>query len=536
MSNQQNILKKMGAATLEEFIDEDLIELLSYLNLTNFNSESLANIILDFEGPECIILNKELRTKAINSLSKKEAYRFCEFLQISIDRDPWQEINQQNFTRNSASFNKFKEWFNIDIIPSTLDDDEDEDREKSLEIIPKYPLFPHQINAVEEARKILSKDDRLILHMPTGAGKTRTAMNLIADFFRTSERDEEVVVWLAHSEELCQQAAEEFENSWRFLGNKKINLVRHFSSFTRFPLEIKKSSFVVMSLQSAHALIKSVQRDGEFFGLSQAVGLTVIDEAHKAIAKTYEVVLSLLAPVGGGKLLGLTATPGRSLLNVKEDQKLAEFFNRQKVSLNVENFDNPIDFLRSEGYLASQETRLVRYEGKHEFDIDKENFDDFTTAQLDQIGKNTERNLIILKEIEAEARRKGRIIVFACSVQHAKLLNSVLKIRGFVSACVIGETPSNLREKYIKDFKNDKLQILINYGVLTTGFDAPRANVAVIARPTQSIVLYSQMVGRVIRGPKAGGTDTCKIITVVDPQFGFNDLSESFNFWNDIWE
>ena len=59
MSIQQKILKKMGAASLEEFIDEDLLELLRYLNLSNFNSESLANIILDYEGPECIILNKE---------------------------------------------------------------------------------------------------------------------------------------------------------------------------------------------------------------------------------------------------------------------------------------------------------------------------------------------------------------------------------------------------------------------------------------------------------------------------------------------
>ena len=80
------------------------------------------------------------------------------------------------------------------------------------------------------------------------------------------------------------------------------------------------------------------------------------------------------------------------------------------------------------------------------------------------------------------------------------------------------------------------MQIIINFGVLTTGFDAPKADVAVIARPTQSLVLYSQMVGRVIRGSEAGGTESCRVVTVVDQQYGFKDLSESFDFWDDLWE
>ena len=80
------------------------------------------------------------------------------------------------------------------------------------------------------------------------------------------------------------------------------------------------------------------------------------------------------------------------------------------------------------------------------------------------------------------------------------------------------------------------LNILLNYGVLTTGFDAPKANVAIIARPTQSVSLYSQMVGRVMRGPNANGKDKCKIITVKDPIHGFRDMGESFKFWEDIWK
>ena len=78
--------------------------------------------------------------------------------------------------------------------------------------------------------------------------------------------------------------------------------------------------------------------------------------------------------------------------------------------------------------------------------------------------------------------------------------------------------------------------VLVNFGVLTTGFDAPRASAVVIARPTQSLVLYTQMVGRGIRGPKAGGTKECTILTVVDPNLpGFGDVAKAFLNWEDVW-
>jgi superfamily II DNA or RNA helicase len=73
--------------------------------------------------------------------------------------------------------------------------------------------------------------------------------------------------------------------------------------------------------------------------------------------------------------------------------------------------------------------------------------------------------------------------------------------------------------------------------VLTTGFDAPRTSAAVIARPTKSLVLYSQMVGRAIRGVRAGGNETAVIVTVVDQGLpGFNSVADAFTNWEDIWD
>ena len=84
--------------------------------------------------------------------------------------------------------------------------------------------------------------------------------------------------------------------------------------------------------------------------------------------------------------------------------------------------------------------------------------------------------------------------------------------------------------------KNSGLNILINYDVLTTGFDAPKTKIAIISRPTTSIVLYHQMIGRVVRGEKQGGNKACKVLTVVDTFLpGYKNLSDSFYFWEDIW-
>ena len=67
-------------------------------------------------------------------------------------------------------------------------------------------------------------------------------------------------------------------------------------------------------------------------------------------------------------------------------------------------------------------------------------------------------------------------------------------------------------------------------------FDAPRTSAAVIARPTKSLVLYSQMLGRALRGPLAGGNDQAEIITVVDTELpGFRDPAETFFNWEDVW-
>ena len=103
---------------------------------------------------------------------------------------------------------------------------------------------------------------------------------------------------------------------------------------------------------------------------------------------------------------------------------------------------------------------------------------------------------------------------------------------------VTGESNERHRDRAIREFKSESEtpMVLVNFGVSTSGFDAPKASAVVIARPTQSLVLYSQMVGCAIRGVRAGGTDSCEIATVVDLSLsGFGDVAEAFMNWEDVW-
>lgn len=127
-------------------------------------------------------------------------------------------------------------------------------------------------------------------------------------------------------------------------------------------------------------------------------------------------------------------------------------------------------------------------------------------------------------------------IVFACSVKHCQLLSAMLTIEGIPNSLVTGNMNPIDRAKAIEKFKDkeNKTNILINYEVLTTGFDSTNIKCVFIARPTQSIVLYSQMIGRGLRGPQMGGNETCLLIDVKDNLSQY-DENMAFSHFDSYW-
>jgi superfamily II DNA or RNA helicase len=375
--------------------------------------------------------------------------------------------------------------------------------------------------------------------MPTGAGKTRTALTTIVDILR-GLGDGEVIIWLAHSEELCDQAFEEAVNAWSKLGSRELTVRRHYGAHRIGDLGEVRDGIIVAGLSLFYQ--DSLRNQSAFLQLARRVRLIVMDEAHQATAPTYKHLIDLLQRNAKTGVLGLSATPGRSLRDVGQDLALAEFFNRQKVTLEVEGYANPIEYLVDNGYLARMEFVNISF-GTSEIELSaaererlREGFD-LPQRVLSDLAANDARNLLIVDLVAKEVAAGGSVILFALSVAHAALIASVLRLQNVNAAAVTSATPAERRRQIIQRYRDrEGVDVLCNYGVLTTGFDAPRTNVAFIARPTTSVVLYSQMIGRAARGPAAHGNETCRILTVVDQVPGFRSLVDGFQFWDDIWE
>ncbi len=442
---------------------------------------------------------------------------------------------------------------------------EDEEEEFEFIVTPfasearaSYPLHPYQrdlLNRVEQYYRGGEGElpqTRAILHMPTGSGKTRTAMVLACRYLM--QHPNGLVIWLADTYELCSQAAEEFLHAWGHLGDRTVPLYRIFGKLDERPDYAKiENGFVVATLQSAtSAQRKEMSEDlRTISSLAAHKPFVIVDEAHKAPAPQYKKAIERLVSYSlraeKARLLGLSATPGRATDDRIADRPLVEMFVKI-FSLRVEGYPTAIDFLTAEGYLARARFRQLPSEIR--FDDLKltasERAGRISKHRLNEllryVGEDVERNFLIFQELKRLAETHQRIIFFAASVAQSKRMAYVLRLAGLAAKSVSSdETSPAERVRTVRWFKTPRAKapeprIICNYGILTTGFDAPETSAVLIGRPTQSLVLYSQMVGRGLRGTKAGGNTEAEIVTVVDRDIkGFSDVSAAFTNWDDRW-
>lgn len=531
------LLSRAEDETLQDLLGRTAVRLIMLLDETLATPTRLRELLLGLRRPEGLLLDMSSRAILCDLMRENEARMLVEAVGLP-SGDVYSQLKTLRIPRGSQRERTFFNFFEMN--PPPLEEPVVVDTFGLCD--GRYQLFDHQRRAAAQAtHQLLQDPHRVLLHMPTGSGKTRTAMNIIADHLRAHEPA--LVIWLAHTEELCEQAASEFAYAWQHLGNREIGLHRFWGSRT-LDVENVRDGVVVAGLAKMH---NSVRRDNgiDFISrLGHRCTLVVMDEAHQAIAETYKLILNALFVLGGPtSLLGLTATPGRTWSDINVDQELADFFSRRKVELTIPGYDNPIDYLVAEGYIAKPTFRpLLTRSGVRVTQSDLlsigENLD-IPTRILEMLAENDQRNLAIILAVEDLVQNHRRIILFAASVLHSNTLACALRARGIQANSLTGTTPSSERTRLIDGFRDDapETKVLCNYGVLTTGFDAPKTSAAVIARPTLSLVLYSQMVGRAIRGIKAGGNATAEVVTVVDQELpGFGTLAQAFENWEDVWK
>jgi DNA repair protein RadD len=299
------------------------------------------------------------------------------------------------------------------------------------------------------------------------------------------------------------------------------------------------SFFHVCTLQSINSTDKLTKFLNEKIDLDK-LKLIIVDEAHISIAPTYRNSIECLISKGA-KLIGLTATPGRQLKTVNDidNKTLSEFYFNRLFNLKTPG-DNAIDYLRNQGILSNvhfqsiEGSVLDKFLSENEIKHCREN--NTIPKKIEQILTNdNRRNAIIFDNLVQLLNQGKKIIFFATSLEHSRLITSLLKLKGFKAEHVDGSTGS-YRSKIIRDFRNNELQILCNYGVLSTGFDDPMIDVVFMARPTNSIVLYSQIIGRGLRGPVIGGTDTCEIYTVFDNILDLPENNDIYTYFDEYFE
>lgn len=509
-----------------------------------FKKNNLIKVLEAF-APSDIFRKKEYRFKCFNRLSERELKDFGEVVNVHGTNflDLAEKLSNKNWDKDEFS-NKFIQFFQLS--EHFLDERKVETYSEitispasSLQPMTIYsaykPLKEYQFGVFYKAKqKLKAPLSRFVVQMPTGSGKTRTAMEIIADAFLEAKEENFTIIWLAHSEELCEQAFESFCEVWQHVATKNVNVKKVWGSHN-VDLAQPGMSFIVAGFTKINNKLE--REPGLSQVLSNRTNLIVVDEAHKTIAPTYANAITLLCG-NSTRVVGLTATPGRTIM--EESQELSDFYFSDLIGIESQRNESPTKYLRDLGVLSHVD--YVQIQTNINFQLSAsaikrlENDLDFSSQFLKEVGGHEVRNAEIVKRLLIEVSNDKRIIVFATSVEHSRFISALLSYYGVKSAHVDGSTKSARRAQIIQEFKNGNLSVLCNFGVLSTGFDAPNTDVVLIARPTNSAVLYSQMIGRGLRGPAIGGTKSCSIIDVKDNIIGFGEADKVYEFFDEYWK
>jgi len=397
------------------------------------------------------------------------------------------------------------------------------------------PLHEFQQTLAERIRTFVSTPRRGLLSLPTGAGKTRVVVEaLIRAYADWTIRG--CVVWLAQSDELCEQAVEAWAQAWRGLGplSQRLRVSRLWGATNNRVRPCDGPHVVIATYQT---LINRVTRHDYAWLLEPAC--IVVDEAHESMAGSYTEILTAFgftSKVTPRPLIGLTATPFRSSADEAETQWLVNRYGGHRFDLGVMPGDDPYSYLQELGVLARVEHQIIAGANVHVTALELAELTQFKRlpgAVEQRLGQDVDRNRVLVESIQ-QLPEDWPVLLFATSVEHAGLLAAQLSRVGVSARAISAQTDMGARRHYIEEFKAGRIRVLTNYNVLTTGFDAPAVRVLYIARPVFSRVTYQQMIGRGLRGPLNGGKEICRIVNVADNVGNFGERL-AFTHFEHLW-
>ena len=392
-------------------------------------------------------------------------------------------------------------------------------------------LHGYQKNIKDQIGASLSEPgSRAMIHMPTGAGKTYTALEVIVDELR-QPFFKNFIVWIVNTNELAEQALQSFKNLWEIKGDREIDCFRLWNIFAPKFEDYPNGGVVFASYDLMASILKKEEHKHhrQIVYLADRTNYLIVDEAHGAVADTYSDCIHTFIRDQKTKLLGLTATPDRE--DDVVENELLRVFDKKLISIrDSDNYEinDPIAYLQERGYLAKVNIKTLESnvicQGKTEDQI------------LKTLAIDSKRNELILNQIQTAVDDGDQTLVFACTKDHVIALFILCKKAGINVSFIIGDVSQTERLSILEDFKSKKINVLINLEILSTGIDIPALNRLIVTRPVKSAILYSQMVGRALRGPLNGGNEYNTIVNVLDNLDFFPDISLLYKSFSSAWD
>jgi len=385
-----------------------------------------------------------------------------------------------------------------------------------------YPLYRHQVSAIQSLGQLLKKRRPRsgVVVLPTGAGKTDTVAVWLLDEMR--ENPSLRVLWLAHQQQLLDQAIGRFEARARNLqkGFKRIARVVHGNAADIAVIAHKATDLAAVSIQSlAINFFKGRSKQRYLEEFLDRPTIVIVDEAHHAAAPSYDAVLDVIAKNPNTRaIVGLTATPWPTSPGARA------VFHRRFLH---EVIHVPPEDLINKGILARPVLQTIStgqaiHLTAHELELAKTQ--DLASHVLRQL-ETIQRNSLIVKTYADKARDWGKTLIFATSIHHANQLGELF--HRHAPTRVLHSEVEQPRGEILDWFRRSKGPcVLVSVGMLTEGVDLPDARTAFLARPTTSRILLRQMIGRVLRGPQAGGKAEANLVFFRDIWTNFFDVLE----------
>ena len=332
-------------------------------------------------------------------------------------------------------------------------------------------LRPHQLAAKSDILRAWDSYDSVMLQMPTGTGKTYLFTSIIKDLIShyKSQKLEINILVVAHRIELLDQIEASLNNYGIPCGFIQGTREQHLWQ------RVQVGSILSLISERNEMNVRRCKFD-----------FIIVDEAHHTLADSYKRLFDMFPEA---KKLGVTATPWRmnhesftSVYQTLITTPQVKWFIRNRLLADFDYVSVKPD---------SNIQMLVN-------SIDVATTGDFVNDALSAAFDNQRIRARLYDSFYKFAKdRKG--IVYAINKQHARNIAELYSSKGYISVNIDCDTPKDERERLLREFKEGKIQVLVNVELFTEGFDCPDVSFVQLARPTRSLAMYLQQVGRGLR-------------------------------------